>query len=184
MQSEQLLDYVVVRLDKLTKPSAKTFLTQAKNVAYELRGQADTELLLPLFLRLRTVATEITYRPSGSPTAYLLTTQVDETITLRPSDVKCVAEFSEADLDGFAQQQQSDTTTDVTINLIEWWEDSKRDQPDEPALNFLRQLYALAQNKQTVHLTGEVPVTLLLLTVNWFIQLPITQLFYNDNRLQ
>ena len=46
MQSEQLLDYTVIHLDKLTKASAKTFLAQAKNVAYELRGQTGDVALI------------------------------------------------------------------------------------------------------------------------------------------
>lgn len=184
MQSEHLLDYAVVDLAKLTKSVAKAFLAKAQNRAYELHGQCDAELLLPLFLRLRSIATEITYRPADSPTAYLISTQLDETITLRPGDVQPVVQFSEDELTEFEQQQFADTEQDIIIDLTMWWEEAKQNQSTEPAEAFLRTLYAHAQAKQSVHLTGEVPVTLLLLAVNWFAQLATTQLFYNDNRLQ
>lgn len=184
MQSEHLLDYAVIDLAKLTKSLAKGFLANAQNRAYELHGQCDVELLLPLFLRLRSIATEITYRPASSPTAYLISTQLDETIALRPGDVKPVAQFSDNELTEFEQQQTTNTEQTTIIDLTVWWEDAKHKQPKEPAQAFLRKLYGFAQNKQTVHLTGEAPMTLLLLTVNWFSQLATTQLFYNDNRLQ
>lgn len=184
MQSEHLLDYTVIDLGKLTKISAKAFLVQAQNRAYELRGQCDVELLLPLFLRLRSIATDITYRPTGSPTTYLITTQLDETITLRPNDVKLVVQFSDDALAEFEQQQATDTEQAITIDLSVWWQEAKHKQPKEPAEAFLQKLYGLSQNKQVVHLTGEVPMTLLILAVNWFTQLATTQVFYNDNRLQ
>lgn len=177
--SEHLIDYIVVDVDQAPMTVVKELVQQAQNRPYELRGETKLDFLLAVFLRLRSIASEITFRPSGQKTskqhAYIITTHLNTEDILRPFDVLPVDTFSEAELMHFEQAQAADTTTDMHINLSAWSKGSAHD--------FLQQLYATSQTKSLVELQGQASPLLVLLVVNWFYS-PTTRFVLNGSPIR
>ncbi len=173
MKDETLREYHVLGLPTILRTSTATIETierlvsQIGNDAVELCGEAPAFFVLPLFARLRSVASEVLYRPKPEMRAVVVMSIANDGI--RPSDVIDPSDWwNEAELAAFETSWDT-PAEEIDLVLDAWWNEAVSGDTGAPIRTFLRRLYASPPPVSVVRLLGDAPLLPSLLAAQWFL---------------
>ncbi len=193
LKTTALIEYKIINL---TSEPAFLVTDQAKRVAQidqllqgitnepvELRGKSGLFFVFTLFLKLKNVASEITYRPAADEPATVIYSILDESQYIRPYDVSPAPTWTEPDLKIFKKDQDQDKTKIVGVSLSDWWQTAQESSQPDPLAAFLDILYRYSPHKREVKISQNCPLLPALMVLNWFV-LDADAIRYEDIILQ
>lgn len=144
----------------------------------ELRESVPLTFFYPLFVRLRSVAVEITFRSKLGENALLLYSILQEEDLLRPFDVTDQSiHWPESAMKKFDQACKKDVQKRVRVDLEKIWQGGQK--ANDQMRTALSHIYTIAPTKERVDLSGETPIPFAAYVLEWFF--PHAKEVYYDN---
>lgn len=183
LQSQTLIEYQVIPLPFI-EPDLKHRPAELKqrlqilaegvdNRPFELRGSAPLFFILPLFWKIRSIATEVVYRRNETSKGYVIFTVLDpDEDLIRPVSVSDeLLSLNGSSFEGPLSSSGASSGETGQIDLARLWDGLADTKGKRRMEAFLSQIEAVAEGHSAVQLRGDIPAVPALACINRLVEL-------------